>query len=64
MLLLEVVNVHRNQEGHDLFSDGIDYCVEHLRYPNLVIQIGYCDQHHRHPDVVTQIQLSPGFKDM
>lgn len=30
-LLLEIVNVHRNQEGHELVSDGIDYCAEHLR---------------------------------
>lgn len=69
-MLLEIVNVHGNHEGHELVSDGIDYCAEHLIHPNLVTKIDYCAQHHRHADLVTQIQLNPlevqlhyGFKD-
>lgn len=29
-LHLEILNVYRNQEGHELVSDGIDQCAEHL----------------------------------
>lgn len=58
-MLLEIVNVHRIQEDHELVSDGIDYYAEHVRHPNLVTQIDYCAQYLRHPDFVTQIRLNP-----